>query len=105
MDTTKILVAVMGTATLFVAGTGVTYAANGGSFVLGHSNGESTTSVLSNSGSGAALSVKTKSSRTPALAVSNSTKIPNLDADMLDGLSSASFQRSFKRVVVVLPRR
>jgi hypothetical protein len=93
MDKTKLALLAMGTTTVLVAGTGVTYAANGGSFILGHSNRESATSVLSNSGSGAALSLKTKSGRTPPLAVSNSTRVPNLDADLLDGLSSSALQR------------
>ena len=93
MDKTKLTLAAMGAFTLLVTGTGVTYAASGGSFVLGHGNRESSTSVLKNSGSGAALSLKTKSARTPPLAVSNSTKIARLDADLLDGLSSAAFQR------------
>lgn len=93
MNRTKFALAAMGALTFLVAGTGVTYAANGGSFILGHTNTESRTSVLSTSGSHAALSLKTQSSQTPPLAVSNSTKVARLNADLLDGLSSGDLQR------------
>jgi hypothetical protein len=94
---------VIGTMLVVVLGTGVSYAADGHPFLLGQSNKESSKAVLSNSGSGAALSLKVNSAATPPLQVSNDTKVSHLNADKLDGLSSASFQRHFAKTVVVSP--
>ncbi|MFZ2014274.1 MAG: hypothetical protein WAV00_10665 [Nocardioides sp.] len=71
---------------VLIAGTGAV-AATGGKFILGRSNAAGTTSTLS-SGRGPALSLKAKG---PVLEVGNGSKIANLNADKLDGLSSAAF--------------
>jgi hypothetical protein len=84
----------IGAGCLLVFGTGVATAATGGGFVLGRSNYESSPSSLSNTAAtgGPALRLHTAKSSTPNFAVSNSTKIPHLNADLLDGLSSSAFQ-------------
>jgi hypothetical protein len=71
-----------------VLGSGTAYAATGGSLILGMSNKAGATSVLSNK-NGVALSLNSKSG-TPSLKVNRSVKVPNLNADMVDGLSAGS---------------
>lgn len=83
---------------LFFAMSGTAVAATGGTFILGKSNAASTVSTLSNS-TGTALSVTAPADK-PALAVSNTVRVPRLNADLLDGVSSASFQR---RVAATCP--
>jgi len=78
---------------LVLGGVGGATAATGGSFLLGKGNAAGQTTTLTNTGAGPALSLKTKSSTTPPLAVSNTTRVPNLNADLLDGLQGASLQR------------
>src|SRR3954452_888404 len=73
-----------------VLGSGGAYAATGGKFILGKSNSAGATSTLSSS-RGAALSLKASG---PALKISNSSKIPNLNADSVDGLSATALGRS-----------
>jgi hypothetical protein len=79
---------------LFVALGGTAYAATGGNFILGHANKANQASSLTNTGAGPALTLATKKGSTPPLAVSNGTKITNLNADKLDGLSSSAFART-----------
>jgi len=79
-------------AALFFAMTGTAYAATGGSLILGNPNTASKTTSLANTGSGPALRLGTKSGATPPLAVSNGTKIANLNADMVDGVRASSLQ-------------
>jgi hypothetical protein len=74
---------------VLIAGTGAV-AATGGKFILGRSNTANTTSTLTST-KGAALSLKAKG---PALKVNNGSKIADLNADKLDGLSSAAFART-----------
>jgi hypothetical protein len=79
---------------LFVAATGTATAATGGSFLLGKSNSASHTTVLTNTGTGTALKIKTHSIHTAPLSISgNSTKVAHLNADLLDGLDSTKLQR------------
>jgi hypothetical protein len=66
------------------------YAANGGSLVLGHKNTATKTTTLKNS-KGTALSLKSKAGTAP-FKISNSTKIANLNADLVDGLDSSALQ-------------
>ena len=72
-------------------GSGTAYAANGGSFRLGQSNSASQTSSLDNP-QGTALVLRSKSGA-PSLKVNRTTKVPNLNADLLDGLSSSRLAR------------
>jgi hypothetical protein len=71
---------------------GAGYAATGGNFILGGSNSASQVSKLTNA-NGTALSLVAKTG-TPALQVNTPTKVANLNADMVDGLSSSSFQKA-----------
>jgi hypothetical protein len=71
---------------------GVGYAATGGSFVLGSSNSAGATSSLSNP-NGTALNLVSKTG-TPALKVSNTVRVGNLNADLLDGLHASSFAKA-----------
>jgi hypothetical protein len=73
---------------------GTAFAATGGSFLLGKANSAGRTTSLVNHGTGAALRVAAHNLTTPPLAVGkNRTKIRNLNADFLDGLTSAQLQR------------
>lgn len=72
-----------------VVGSGTAVAATGGKFILGQSNSANRTSTLTNS-AGTALSLKSKAG-TPSLKVSNKVKVPNLNADLLDGLDPTAF--------------
>ena len=77
------------TAIVLTGGGAAAYAANGGSLLIGRSNFGSATTTLSNSG-GIALRLNSKSGTAP-LAVNRPTKVTNLNADLLDGRSDASY--------------
>jgi hypothetical protein len=68
---------------------GGAYAATGGTFVLGKANAETTTATLTNT-KGTPLSLVAKAG-TPALKVSNTIKITNLNADRLNGRTESQF--------------
>jgi len=81
-------------AALVLAMGGSAVAATGGSFLLGGANGAGRTTSLTNHGTGAALRVAAHNLTTAPLSVGrNKTKIRNLNADFLDGLTSARLQR------------
>ena len=82
---------IAGAVVALVVGTGTAYAANGGIFRLGRSNFATATTTLSN-GQGTALKLNSKSGQ-PSLRVNRSTKVPSLNSDLLDGVSSGSFAR------------
>lgn len=67
-------------------------AANGGSVILGKSNTETTTTTVTNSG-GTPITLNAKSGSAP-LAVNSGTKVTNLNADKIDGVSSESLLRT-----------
>jgi hypothetical protein len=79
----------MGAVMALVIGSGTAYAATGGKFILGKSNAATATTKLTNS-RGTALALSAKSGK-PALTVNTTTKVPNLNADRIDGLDSTSF--------------
>ena len=81
-----------GAVVALVLGTGTAYAANGGHFVLGGNNYESREASLNNS-AGTALTLRSKSG-TPSLKVNQTTKVPSLNADLLDGVNSSSLVRT-----------
>lgn len=84
-------VAALAVAIALVGGTGVATAATGGTFILGRSNtASSRTGLTSTAGTPLSLTAKTGY---PPLAVSNDVKVPRLNADELDGLSSNDLQR------------
>ena len=87
---------------LFVALGGTTYAATGGSFILGQSNTAGNTSDLTSGvTTGPTLNAVNTGGRSAArfnvdagiqpFSVNNSTKITGLNSDLLDGLDSAGF--------------
>jgi len=75
------------------------YATNGGSWLLGRSNSETaTTTVTSSAGTPLTLN---SGSGTPPLVVNRNIRVTNLNADLLDGLSSGSFARNTAKTGVV----
>jgi hypothetical protein len=79
----------IGAVTALVLGSGTAYAATGGNLILGRSNSAGATTVLTN-GKGTALTLNSKAG-TPSLKVSRTTKVPNLNSDLLDGKNGAAF--------------
>lgn len=77
----------MGAVMALVVGSGTAYAATGGKFILGKSNAAGTTTTLTNK-KGTALALNSRAG-TPSLKVSNSTRIPSLNADLVDGLDGS----------------
>jgi hypothetical protein len=77
-----------------LVGTGTAYAATGGNFHLGKSNTAKKTTTIT-AKRGPALSLNSK--KGPALKVNSKSRVARLNADLLDGLSSASFARSTAR--------
>ena len=91
-----------------LAGTG-----KGGIFNLGQRNTVDARTVLkgatptrnlqiTNTGVGTALGLRVQAGH-PPLVVNSSTKVARLNADKLDGLSSARLQRAYARTIVVSP--
>jgi hypothetical protein len=76
-------------AALVISLSGTAVAATGGTFLLGKSNKAATVTGLTNS-KGTALSL-TAHSGDPALKVSNSVRIPSLNASLLSGKSASAF--------------
>jgi hypothetical protein len=87
---------------LFIALTGVGYAATGGSLILGHTNSTSNGTALRSRG-GPTLALTNRGGRPaasfnvlrgkPPFAVNSRTKVTGLSADLLDGIDSSAFQR------------
>lgn len=77
----------------------VASASNGGAWLLGRSNTESATTTVTNS-AGTPLSLNSKSG-TPPMTVNRSTKVTNLNSDLVDGYSATAFaMRSAKSGIV-----
>jgi len=76
---------------LLVLGTDyLSFAATGGSFILGHVNKAGQPSSLTNTGSGPALKLNTSHpGTTPPLAVNSHIKVASLNADLVDGKNAA----------------
>ena len=85
-------------ALVVAVGGGTAYAATGGTFVLGKSNAAATTTALSRTTAGAPLSLVAKTGSAP-LAVNSKIKVPNLNADLLDGQHSTAFQPKIAKLV------
>lgn len=80
---------------------GVAYAATGGTFVLGRANSAtSTTSLSTSTTSTNPLSLVAKSGYAP-LKVNTTTKVANLNADLVDGLHSTSLATMSGRTSVI----
>ena len=69
------------------------YAASGGPLLAGKGNKATKTTKLKNTGAGPALALTSKPGTAP-LAVSDSTKVANLNADLVDGLDSAQLRNA-----------
>jgi hypothetical protein len=82
---------VAGAAVALVLGTGTAYAATGGNFRLGYANAATRTTTLTNA-YGTALQLNSKAGQ-PSLRVNRNVKVPNLNADLVDGVDSARLAR------------
>ena len=83
---------VLAGAVVVVAGLNVaSYAANGHPLTLGAKNTESRTATVTNTGKGAALSLKS-GKKSPSLAVSSSALVTHLNADQVDGQHATDLQ-------------
>jgi hypothetical protein len=88
MRITSILAAT-GIAALVVVTVDVsTYAASGHSFILGRSNAANSQTTLTRTTSGPTLALNSTAGQ-PGLKVNRTTRIPNLNADLVDGLQGA----------------
>jgi hypothetical protein len=77
---------------IVLGGGGVAWAATGSPLILGHSNkATKTTKIVDRKGT--PLSLTAKAGKAP-LAVNSKTRVTNLNADTVDGLSSGSFART-----------
>ncbi len=89
---------------LFLNLTGIAYAATGGNFILGQSNAATTQSTLAANLAGRALQLTNTSTAAgaaplgltpgagrPPFVTPSTTKVTNLNADLLDGLDSGAF--------------
>ncbi|MDX6227884.1 MAG: hypothetical protein QOI76_1274, partial [Frankiales bacterium] len=83
---------IVGTTALVIALSGTAVAASGGNFVLGHINRTTSNTVIANS-AGTALVLAGKKGIAPFGVNGNKTKVPSLNADLLDGLDSTKLQR------------
>ncbi|MBV9098429.1 MAG: hypothetical protein JO079_10260 [Frankiaceae bacterium] len=77
---------------LVLAMSGSAYAATGGAFILGHANVAGAASTLTNTGAGAALSLRAAKAATPALVVNTRAQVPNLNSTYLNGLTSTGIR-------------
>lgn len=72
------------------------YAATGKSLLLGKVNKSPRTTTLVTRGNGPALSLRTKA-KAPPLAVTSRTRVPRLNADLVDGREAASLTNDTRR--------
>lgn len=79
----------IGAVMALVIGSGTAYAATGGTFVLGKSNVAGRTTTLANK-KGTALALNSPVGA-PPLRVNRSIKVPDLNADLLDGMDQSDF--------------
>lgn len=87
----RIVASVLGAAVI-VGGINIAvYAANGQPLLLGRTNTETSPAVVKNTGNGAALALRTRSSA-PPLTVSSGKKVRKLNADKVDGFSAKALQ-------------
>jgi hypothetical protein len=83
---------VLAGAAVVVAGLNVaSYAANGHPLTLGAKNKESRTTTVTNTGKGAALSLRSRP-KSPSLTVSSSALVTHLNADQVDGKHATDLQ-------------
>lgn len=73
-----------------------TFAATGGSLILGRANSADRPTVVTNTGTGPAVSLRARSSQ-PPLAVSNGNRVARLNADKVDGRDAAALANTIRR--------
>ena len=95
MRSSKITYFVSGAAAALALGSGTAVAANGGNFLIGKSNHATSLTGLTNT-NGSAVSLRSKAG-VPALKVGNAAKVVNLNADLVDGLTSGDLARTSGR--------
>lgn len=92
MHRLKTFLTVIGAVTILVlAANTVAYAATGGKFILGKTNKANKVSTLKRTTNGPALNLVTKSSTSAPFTANGLGKVTNLNADLLDGMSSSAF--------------
>jgi hypothetical protein len=88
------LVPVLLATLVLVAGANLaSYAASGGPLLVGKGNKATKTTKLKNAGSGPALALTSKPG-TASLSVSDTAKVTNLNADLVDGLDSTQLRNA-----------
>ena len=87
----RVLPVLAGAAVVVAGLNAASYAANGHPLTLGGKNAESRTATVTNTGKGAALSLKS-GKKSPSLAVSSSALVTHLNADQVDGKNGADLQ-------------
>jgi hypothetical protein len=95
------LVLVLSAALLVLGFDLATYAATGDSMIVGKANKASKATVLKRTTGGAVLSLKAKKN-SPPLSVNSTTRVKNLNADLLDGYSSDELPASATTVRLAL---
>lgn len=75
------------------------YAANGKPLLLGSSSSETRTATVKNSGTGPALSLKSRAG-SPSLAVSSTKKVAHLNADLVDGVGADALRTTAYRYLI-----
>ena len=89
----------LGAACATIIGGGAAYATNGASLLIGRTNAATAATTLSNS-AGTPLVLSGRSTSAP-LKVSNTVKVANLNADMLDGYGSSALALTAGRSAIV----
>jgi hypothetical protein len=93
MRSLKTVLAVLGAVTVLVlAGNTIALAATGHSLLAGKVNTSSRTTTIKRTTGGAGLAVHTKYSANAPFAVNGHGRVPNLNADYVDGLTSLSLR-------------
>ena len=95
MHASRLTLFVAGAVATLVLGSGTAIAANGGNITIGRNNHATSLTGLTNT-NGSALSLQSKAGY-PALKVGNTSKVVNLNADLVDGLSSGDLARTAGR--------
>ena len=89
------VLAVLGAAVILVVGLdAVAYATTGKAFLLSTVNKATKTTTLQNTGAGSALNLVTKSTASAPFTTNAKGKVTNLNADRVDGMTSAQIQAS-----------
>jgi hypothetical protein len=87
----RVLPVLAGAAVVVAGLNAASYAANGHPLTLGGKNTASQTTTVTNTGKGAALSLRS-GKKSPSLAVSSSALVTHLNADQVDGKNGADLQ-------------